>query len=241
MSFVSLDNRVIYAHFWSNKYAFLRVQLALDCTVSRNLAFSVQRALYCNTRRLVLTYDRTYSEAYRDEGSNIRAEHDADVALSSAITCYTCSLLAGLSYGARKHADTDAITAGQRKVIPSVHFTSVALGVHLSPGPLEYRVKSLLRQLRIRVSPVPPSGGFTARCPPGCYFGSSETDFHFNGFLRISMGTCCTWRKLAVQGNPGSRYLGQKDPKYTGAIYHVPSISYKSLLALYRNESEIKK
>lgn len=65
---------------------------------------------------------------------------------------YTCSLLlAGLSYGARKHADTDAITAGQRKVIPSVYFTSFALSV---PGPLEYRVKSLLRQLRIRISPV---------------------------------------------------------------------------------------
>lgn len=48
--------------------------------------------------------------------------------LSPSITSYTCFLLTRLSYGARKHTDTDAITAGQREVIPSVYFTSVALG-----------------------------------------------------------------------------------------------------------------
>lgn len=63
-----------------------------------------------------------------------------------------------------------------------------------------YRVKSLLHQLRIRISPVrtpfrrrdPRTSGFSARCSrPGCYFGSGsypESDFHLDGFPRISIG-----------------------------------------------------
>lgn len=72
--------------------------------------------------------------------------------LSRSITSYTYFLLAGLSYGARKHTQIRTqLPPEQREVISSVYFTSGALGA----ADLEYRVKSLLRQLRIRISPAP--------------------------------------------------------------------------------------
>ncbi|EZA60587.1 hypothetical protein X777_14613, partial [Ooceraea biroi] len=40
-------------------------------------------------------------------------------------------------------------------------------------------------------------GGFSARCPPSCYFGSPESDFHFDGYPRISMGTSRAERNVA--------------------------------------------
>lgn len=91
----------------------------------------------------------------------------------------------GLSYGARKHTQIRTqLPPGQREVISSVYFTSGALGA----ADLEYRVKSLLRQLRIRISPAPgrrsgKRGGFSARCVrPGCYISPSpESDFHHGG------------------------------------------------------------
>lgn len=121
----------------------------------------------------------------------------------SAVASYTYFLLAGLSYGARKHTQIRAqLPAGSGKSYRAFILRAPWLDV----PDLEYRVKSLLRQLRIRISPVrTPSGGFSARCPPGCYFGSPESDFHFDGFLRISMGTSRTRRKFARCGPRESR------------------------------------
>lgn len=90
---------------------------------------------------------------------------------------------------------------------------------------LEYRVKSLLRQLRIRISPV--------RTP----FRQAEDSQHVVRRAVISAvpkvtststGSCAfQWvlpvpsesSRTAVQGNPAGEYLGQKDPRCTNAIY----------------------
>ncbi|KYN35766.1 hypothetical protein ALC56_09879, partial [Trachymyrmex septentrionalis] len=58
------------------------------------------------------------------------------------------------------------------------------------PGPRissEIASTSITNSHLARPDAVPPSGGFSARCPPSCYFGSPESDFHFDEFLRISM------------------------------------------------------
>ncbi|KYN04350.1 hypothetical protein ALC62_05116 [Cyphomyrmex costatus] len=64
------------------------------------------------------------------------------------------------------------------------------------PGPRissEIASTSITNSHLARPDAVPPSGGFSARCPPSCYFGSPESDFHFDGFLRISIDTHCDY------------------------------------------------
>lgn len=139
------------------------------------------------------------------------AAHEISLSTSSflpaSIASYTYFLLAGLSYGARKHtgADTGAITAGSGKSYRAF----ILRAPHTRcPGPRissEIASTSITNSHLARPDAVPPSGGFSARCPPGCYFGSPESDFHFDGFLRISIGTSRTRRKFAHCGPRKSR------------------------------------
>lgn len=121
---------------------------------------------------------------------------------------------AGLSYEGRKHTQIRA----QLPLAAGSHTTRLFYERPYStdPGPRissEIASTSITNSHLARPGAVPPGGGFSARCPPGCYFGSPESDFHFDGFLRISMGTSRTRRKFAHCGPRKSRgqYLGQKE------------------------------
>lgn len=184
----------------------------------RDLAFSVQCALF-NASRLSSLHATIAEHKYvcveRGTKERTPAEvHDAAHEISSyslgfSLLCcssYTYLLLAGLSYGARKHTQIRAqLPHWQWEVIPSVYFMSA---VPRRPGPRissEIASTSITNSHLARPDVVPPSGGFSARCPPSCYFGSPESDFHFGGFLRISMGTSRTRRKFAHCGPRKSR------------------------------------
>lgn len=127
--------------------------------------------------------------------------------LPASVASYTYFLLAGLSYGARKHTQIRAqlpLAAGSHT--ERLFYERPVLG---APDP-EYRVKSLLRQLRIRISPI--------RTP----FRQAEDSQHVVRRAVISTvpkvtststGSCAfQWvlpvpsesSRTAVQGNPAS-------------------------------------
>ncbi|KYN21536.1 hypothetical protein ALC57_06150 [Trachymyrmex cornetzi] len=93
------------------------------------------------------------------------------------------------------------------------------------PGPRissEIASTSITNSHLARPDAVPPSGGFSARCPPSCYFGSPESDFlHFDEFLRISMGYTFTMLSL-VELDRCRACLRNKSCTHTHALFFFP-------------------